>query len=262
MREELLRKEREAVESRAARELAEISAVLVNQLERKNEELEAFSYSVSHDLRAPLRSIDGFSQALVEDHAGRLDARGLDYLRRVRGAAQRMGELIDDLLELSRVGRAELVRGSVDLSDLACRVADELVRKEPHRSVDLVVEPNLLVEGDARLLQVVLENLIGNSFKFTAKTASPKIVVGASRDESTVHFVRDNGAGFNMGYAARLFTPFQRLHHTSEFEGTGIGLATVQRIIARHGGRVWAEGEVGRGATVFFALPAGKVRRP
>jgi DNA-binding response OmpR family regulator len=254
IREQLLRKEMEAMEARAAHELAEARAALVEELERKNKELEAFSYSVSHDLRAPLRSIDGFSQALLEDHAEVLDATGQNYLRRVRAAAQRMGELIDDLLQLSRVARAPLRREHVDLSGLARTVVAALHRTAP-REVDVIISDDLAAEGDVGLLQIVLENFIGNSWKFTANAIDPTIEFGANgKGESTIYFVRDNGAGFDMIYANKLFAPFQRLHSEAEFPGTGIGLATVQRIIERHGGSVWAESEVGRGATFFWTL--------
>jgi signal transduction histidine kinase len=227
------------------------------QLQEANKELESFSYSISHDLRAPLRSIDGFSQALVEDCADKLDPKGLDYLHRVRSAAQRMAELIDDLLHLSRVGRAELHRGPVNLSEIARSVAAELQRAAPDRHVDVVIEEGLVIDGDSRLMRVALENLIGNAWKFTAKVEKPRVEFGSSRTpDRLAYFVRDNGAGFDMTYADKLFRPFQRLHLASEYEGTGIGLATVHRIIDRHGGRVWAEGEMGRGATMYFTVPS------
>ncbi|MBI4469344.1 MAG: response regulator [Acidobacteria bacterium] len=259
IREELLRRAREAAEARAAREFAETRAALVEELERKNNELEAFSYSVSHDLRAPLRSIDGFSQALLEDYATLLDQKGKDYLRRVRAAAQRMGELIDDLLQLSRVGRAELNRDRVSLSDLARAVAMELRKMEPDRHVELRIEDGLVAQADSQLIRVALDNLLGNAWKFTAKVAEPRVEFAAEpRDGGTVYFVRDNGAGFDMNYAEKLFRPFQRLHGEAEFPGTGIGLATVQRIVDRHGGRIWAEGTIGCGATFYFTLPPGR----
>ncbi len=256
IRETLLQKEIEATEARGARELAHTRAILVAELERKNKDLEAFSYSVSHDLRAPLRGIDGFSQALLEDYASILDGRGQDYLRRVRAAAQRMGELIDDLLQLSRVGRAALHRQAVDLSALAREVAGELRRHDPGREVGIEVEDGLALDADRQLLRIVLENLLGNAWKFSAKVDQAAIEVGAtSSPGGEVYFVRDNGAGFDMGYAEKLFRPFQRLHSVADFPGTGIGLATVYRIIDRHGGRVWAEGAVGAGATFFFSIP-------
>jgi two-component system, NtrC family, sensor kinase len=254
-RDQLLRRELEVAEARAARELAEARADLIGELERKNRELEAFSYSVSHDLRAPLRSIDGFSQALLEDHLERLDAEGQAHLHRVRASAQRMGELIDDLLELSRVSRAELHRTPLNLSALAKEVLLELQRREIERAVVLVIPTVLDAQADPRLLKIVLENLLGNAWKFTRKTAAPRIEVGTVHsDDGPAWFVRDNGAGFSMSYADRLFRPFQRLHTEADFPGTGIGLATIQRIIDRHGGRAWAEGEVDRGATFYFTL--------
>ena len=226
------------------------------QVEAANKELEAFSYSVSHDLRAPLRAIDGFSQALLEDYADLLDDQARDHLNRVRGATQRMGLLIDDMLTLSRVTRVEMWRKTVDLSALAADVLGELQKSEPGRKVDWRIESGLIAQGDAQLLRVALVNLLGNAWKFTGKTVNAKIEFGAMRnaDDATEFFVRDNGAGFDMAYAGRLFGAFQRLHLTSEFPGTGIGLATVQRIVHRHGGRVWAEGAVGKGATFYFSL--------
>ncbi len=255
IREELLRKELEAAEAEAARELAEARAVLLEELERKNRELEAFSYSVSHDLRAPLRSIDGFSHILLHEYAGKLDADAQHYLHRVRAAAQRMGNLIDDLLQLSRVSRAELRHEQVDLSGLAWSVAAEFQRCDPDRRVDVEIEDGLLVQADSRLMKIVLENLLGNAWKFTSKIQSARIEFRAhDSPEGQTYFVRDNGAGFDMSYAERLFRPFERLHSEAEFPGTGIGLATVHRVIERHGGRVWAEGAVGGGAAFFFTM--------
>ena len=257
IREQLLQKEVEVVAANSARELAETRATFVVELERKNSELEAFSYSVSHDLRAPLRSIDGFSQLLLDKHAGNLDAEAQEYLRFVREAAQRMGELIDDLLLLSRVGRGELSRDRIDLSSIARVVAEELKKNDPDRQVILCIQDQLLVEADGRLMRVAFENLIGNAWKFTAKVSEPRIEVGAyQKGVDTVFFIRDNGAGFDMKYAENLFRPFQRLHSESEFPGTGIGLATVHRIIDRHGGRVWAESAVGQGTSLYFTIPA------
>ena len=257
-REQLLEKELEAAEARSAKDVAEVRAALVEELELKNKELDAFSYSVAHDLRAPLRSIDGFSQALLEDYADKLDDTGQQYLRYVRESAQQMAELIDNLLDLSRITRSELVRGALDLTSIAHEVTGRLRRQNPKQDVSTVVADGLLAEGDARLLTVVFENLLGNAWKFSSKRADATIEVGAvDRDARRAFFVRDNGAGFDMAYAAKLFGVFQRLHSSAEFEGSGIGLATVQRIIHRHGGRVWAEGEVGRGATFFFTLEGG-----
>lgn len=257
IREEILRKELEASEARAARELAETRAALVEELERKNGELEAFSYSVSHDLRAPLRIIDGFSHALLEDESDKLGPKGRHDLQRIRNAAQRMGQLIDDLLQLSRVTRADLRRTPVDLSEVARTVAAELHLREPGRNVAVQIGPGLVVDADARLMRVLFDNLIGNAWKFTSKVSDARIEVDVlERDGGAVYYVRDNGAGFDMEYGERLFSPFQRLHSEVEFPGTGIGLATVRRIVDRHGGRVWAEGAVERGATFFFTLPS------
>ncbi len=220
-----------------------------------NRDLEAFSYSVAHDLRAPLRSIDGFSQALLEDCAGKLDEEGKTYLQNVRESAQQMAQLIDDLLGLSRVSRAELRRSRVDLADIARTVLKRLQRDHPDRAVEAVVAAEAADAGDERLLAIALENLLGNAWKFTGNRPRARIEFGQQRQTGhPVYFVRDNGAGFDMAYAQKLFGVFQRLHSASEFEGTGIGLATVQRIIHRHGGRVWGEGEVGRGATFFFTI--------
>jgi PAS domain S-box-containing protein len=208
------------------------------QLETANRELETFSYSVSHDPRAPLRSIDGFSQALLEDCGDRLDAQGQDFLQRIRDAAQRMSRLIDALLELSRVTRAELQREPINISALAAAVVAELRRQEPERRVEVIIAPAQSVSVDARLVQVVLENVLGNAWKFSAEKPQARIEFGVQTeaDSTAAFFVRDNGAGFDMQYADKLFGAFQRFHRTSEFPGTGIGLATVQRIIHRHGG--------------------------
>ena len=225
------------------------------QLEAANVELDAFAYSVSHDLRAPLRSIDGFSQALLEDYAGQLDAAGQDYLQRVRAATQRMATLIDDLLDLSRVTRSEMTIAPVDLSELARELATEFTSGDPERHVEIVITPDVAVRADRGLLRVVLQNLMGNAWKFTGKRSDARIEVGVvAADGERAYYVRDNGAGFDMAYASKLFGAFQRLHRVTEFPGTGVGLATVQRIIHRHGGRVWAESAVGRGATFYFTL--------
>jgi signal transduction histidine kinase/ActR/RegA family two-component response regulator len=235
------------LEERVAERTAELAAV--------NKELEAFAYSVSHDLRAPLRSIDGFSQVLLEEYDDGLDADGQNYLRRVRAASQRMGELIDDLLRLSRVTRAEMIREKVDLSALAQEVAAQLQETQPERQVEFVIAEGLVANGDARLLRVVLENLLGNAWKFTGKQTCARIEFSCTEtDGKPAYFVRDSGAGFDMAYADKLFGAFQRLHSTAEFEGAGIGLATIQRIIHRHGGQVWAKGAVGQGATFYFTL--------
>ena len=225
------------------------------ELEIANKELETFSYSVSHDLRAPLRGIDGFSQALQEDYEQQLDDTARDYLRRIRAATHRMGELIDDLLNLARVTRAEIHRESIDLSRLANEVAQELRSSDPQRAVALKIAEGMKAEGDTRLVRVALQNLIGNAWKFTSKREQAEIEFGEkTANGNRAYFVRDNGAGFDPSYASRLFGPFQRLHPANEFPGTGIGLATVQRIVHRHGGTVWAEGLVNRGATIYFTL--------
>jgi signal transduction histidine kinase len=241
---------------RAATELAETRAALLADLARQNKELEAFSYSVSHDLRAPLRSIDGFTKALVEEYADKLDPQGMAYLGRVGAGARRMGELIDDLLLLAQVSRAGLNRVQVDLADIARDVERELRAGDPERVLDLNVQERIGVDADRRLMRVLFDNLLGNAWKFTSKTARPRVEVGqTARGGQVVCFVRDNGAGFQMDYVEKLFRPFQRLHRESDFPGTGIGLATVQRIIERHGGEVWAEGSVGGGATIYFTIP-------
>ncbi|HEY4056352.1 MAG TPA: PAS domain-containing protein [Kofleriaceae bacterium] len=219
--------------------------------EAANKELESFSYSVAHDLRSPLRGIDGFAQALSEDYADKLDDAGQRYLQRVREAAQRMALLIDDLLALSRVTRAEFVPQRVDLSSIATSVLSSLARTEPDRSVETVIEPALMTDGDPRLIAIAFENLLGNAWKFTSKTPNARIHVGRAEGR---YFVRDNGAGFDQQFAHKLFGTFQRLHSENEFPGTGIGLATVARIIERHRGRVWAEGTPGEGATFYFTL--------
>jgi len=226
------------------------------QLLTVNQELEAFSYSVSHDLRAPLRGIDGFSQALLEDYDDKLDESGKKMLRRVRIASQRMAQLIDDLLNLSRVTRYEMHATSVNMSLLARSIANDLQKAQPQRRVVFKATDGLTAYGDPRLLRIMLENLLSNAWKFTSKCEHVEIQFGADYDEGKPgFFVRDNGTGFDMAYADKLFRPFQRLHAITEFEGTGIGLATVQRIIHRHGGRVWARAVVGQGAVFHFTLP-------
>ena len=227
-----------------------------NDADVANRELEAFSYSVAHDLRAPLRSIDGFAQALVEDYGNVIDERGQKYLRFLRESAQQMAQLIDDLLTLSRVTRSELERERVDLSRLARVAINKLRTSQPDRQVEVIIADGMEAEGDARLLAIVFDNLASNAWKFTSKKRGPvHIEFGTlDKDGQLVYFVRDNGAGFNMAYAGKLFGVFQRLHTTKEFEGAGIGLATVQRVVRRHGGRVWADGEVDRGATFYFTL--------
>jgi two-component system NtrC family sensor kinase len=237
----------DSLEHRVAERTAELTAT--------NSELEAFSYSVSHDLRTPLRSIDGFSQALLEDYGEKLDSTGQEYLRRVRAATQRMGQLIDDLLGLSRTTRTKMEVQDVDLSGLVEAVAADLKQRQPERQTEFAIAPGAMVKGDGKLLRIALENLLGNSWKFTAKQPQARIEFGVTQsDGKPAFFIRDNGAGFDMAYADKLFGAFQRLHKTDEFEGSGIGLATVQRVIHRHGGRIWAEGAVGKGATFYFTI--------
>jgi PAS domain S-box-containing protein len=224
-------------------------------LKLSNRELEAFSYSVAHDLRAPLRGINGFASAVLEDWGSKLDDEAREYLQRIGAASQRMGELIDALLALSRVSRVQIQRETVSLSRIAESVMKMLRSNQPERSVDFESGSDVVGYGDPALLRAVLENLLGNAWKFTGTRPSGRIAFGASRENDVlVYFVKDNGAGFDMAYAEKLFAPFQRLHTAEEFAGTGIGLATVQRIIQRHGGRIWAEGTVGQGAVFHFTL--------
>jgi signal transduction histidine kinase len=225
------------------------------ELEVANKELAAFSYSVSHDLRSPLRAIDGFSQVLLARYSSKLDHQGRHYLERVRSGTQRMAQLIDDLLSLSQITRGSLNRERVDMSDVARKIFIELGRREAGRKVDCHVSDGLVVYTDPGLLAVMLENLLGNAWKFTSQQPTARIDVGKDeREDPTVFFVRDNGAGFDMEHAKKLFTPFQRLHSEAQFEGTGIGLATVHRVVTRHGGRVWAKALPGQGATFFFTF--------
>jgi light-regulated signal transduction histidine kinase (bacteriophytochrome) len=226
------------------------------ELETVNKELEAFSYSVSHDLRAPLRTIDGFTHALLEDYDQHLPEEGQNFLTRIRTATRRMAELIDALLSLAGVTRKSLERVSVDLGALATKIFAELQSQQPDRHVSCSISEDLIVNGDRQLLQIALENLIGNAWKFTAKWEDAHIEVGIQEDiGEQIYFIRDNGAGFNMDYKDRLFGAFQRLHSMAEYPGTGIGLATVQRIIHRHGGRIWAESTIGQGTTFYFTIP-------
>jgi light-regulated signal transduction histidine kinase (bacteriophytochrome) len=253
-----------------ARKLAELEISRLNaelerrvqertaQLEATNQELEAFAYSVSHDLRAPLRSMRGFSEVLLESHTDQLDAEGQALLRRACESSNRMSRLIDDLLKLSRVGRCDLHWEPVNLTALAEGIFAELRKSDPGRAVEVVIGPNLQAEGDEHLLSLMLDNLLRNAWKFTGQRADARIEFGFTAEPEPAFFVRDNGVGFDMKYADKLFGVFQRLHSADEFPGTGIGLATVQRIIKRHRGRVWAAGVVNQGAVFYFTLPEAR----
>ena len=250
---------------RAEQEILRLNAELetrvkerTTELQATNAELEAFCYSVSHDLRAPLRSIDGFSQALLEDFPKDVPEEAKRYLGRIRSSTQRMGQLIEDLLNLSKVSRGELARREVDVSELARQVVADVQSRDPQRQVEVSVWEGMQANADPRLLRAAFENLIGNAWKFSAKAEQPRIEIGLMRDGEGggTFFVRDNGAGFDMRYAAKLFGAFQRLHSANEYQGTGIGLATVQRIVHRHGGRIWADAKPGKGAVFFFTLAA------
>jgi PAS domain S-box-containing protein len=245
--EEELQKLNTELERRVRERTAELEAV--------NNELDAFSYSVSHDLRAPLYTIDGFSRALLEDHSGNMNTEGRDYLVRINLASQRMGELIEDLLKLSRVTRQEMYREKLNLSKLASSYLTMMQEQDPKQQVECIVAPGIVVMGDVSLLRIALENLLSNAWKFTKNTKQVRIEFGASQqDGRTVFFISDNGAGFDRTYEDKLFKPFQRLHNRDEYTGTGIGLSIVSRIIHRHGGEIWANGEVGQGATFYFTL--------
>ncbi|MCX8036672.1 MAG: ATP-binding protein [Candidatus Sumerlaeia bacterium] len=245
----------EAEVRRLNEELEERVRLRTAELESANKELEAFAYSVSHDLRGPLTNISGYCRLLEEDYGKQMDDVFREYLQRIEGAAERMGQIIEDLLKLSRVTRSQMKRETVHLSDLVREIAAELKMREPQRNVAFTIAEDVVVQGDMRLLRVALENLLSNAWKFTRAVPHAQITFGVmARDGKPVYFIRDNGAGFDMKYAHNLFVPFQRLHSASEFPGSGIGLATVRRIIDRHGGKVWAEGEVGKGATFYFTL--------
>jgi signal transduction histidine kinase len=243
---------------RAEDDIRKLNSQLVQrsaQLEASNKELEAFSYSVSHDLRAPLRGIDGFSQAVLEDYDEKLDESGRSYLRRVRAASQRMSQLIDAMLNLARLTRAEIHSQTFDMSGMVRAVLDDFQKMEPDRQVECIVANNVFATADPQLLRAVLENLLGNAWKFTRQQEHPRIEFGYGQYKGqAAYFVKDNGAGFDMTYGHKLFGAFQRLHAYTEYPGVGVGLATVHRIIQRHGGQIWAEGAVGKGATFHFTL--------
>ncbi len=255
LRDELMRRELAEAQERAARELAETRAALVEELEWRNRELEAFSGSVSHDLRGPLQIITGFVEELLEESDPPLDGPTRHGVERIAVAAERMRDLVDSLLRLARASRGELRRERFDLTDTAWQVIKEVSARTPQRQVDCTVEPGMVADGDAALVRVVLENLVGNAFKYSGRTAAPTVRVGATPDG---FYVRDNGAGFPAGKQDELFRPFARLHSPAEFPGTGIGLTTAHRIVERHGGRIWAEGAPGRGATFWFTLPSAE----
>jgi light-regulated signal transduction histidine kinase (bacteriophytochrome) len=227
----------------------------MQELMASNQELESFCYSVSHDLRAPLRSLDGFSLALLEDYGEDIDDLGKDYLRRLRASSHQMSQLIDGLLKLSRITRAGLHRQPLDLSAIARRALNQQLRSDPGRDISVEIQDGMSVYGDPELIAIALNNLLGNAVKFTSKTLEPMIRMSQeTQDDSRIFCIRDNGAGFDMAYADKLFGAFQRLHSSEEFEGTGIGLAIVQRVIQRHGGKIWAESQRGKGAAFFFTL--------
>ena len=255
---ELERLQHVAAIERLNAELERRVAERTAQLLASNTELEAFSYSVSHDLRAPLRAIAGFSRALEEDYRAQLDETGRDYLRRIQSGSKRMGDLIDDLLNLARIGRSELRLRRVDLTVLARQIGAEIAAQNRH-AVDFTVTPGLTARADSDLMRVALTNLFDNAWKYTRHAAQPRVeftrLPAAAENDETIFMVRDNGAGFDMRYASKLFGAFQRLHHVDDFEGTGIGLATVRRILHRHGGRIWAEAAPGEGARFYFSLP-------
>jgi len=255
IRVEIARRQKEEDIRELNRELEQRVQERTAQLEATNRELDAFAYSVSHDLRAPLRAIDGFSEALLDEYQDRLNEEGKTYLRYLQEGSREMSDLIDGLLKLSRSTRGGIAPEPVDLSALAATVSEALRKAAPERRVEVTIAPDVMAVADPRLLRVVMENLLGNAWKYTGRTAEPRIEFGVEDQEGqSVYFIRDNGSGFDMDYADKLFLPFQRLHDVSEFAGIGIGLATVERIIRRHEGRIWARGAVGEGATFYFTL--------
>lgn len=228
---------------------------LVRDLEAANKELESFVYSVSHDLRAPLRTINGFSEIVLQDYKDKLDNTGKEYLNRIKEATKRLNQLVDDMLKLFRIIKTEVNREDVNLSDMAQSIYDDLRQSQTNRSVEFIVTPQLLVNGDRQLIQILMRNLLENAWKYTSKCPNARIEVGfVTENGKKAYFVKDNGAGFEMKYADRLFLPFQRLHSDQEYAGNGIGLSIVQRIVQRHGGEVWAKAKVGEGATFYFTL--------
>jgi signal transduction histidine kinase len=248
-------RQREDELNRHRNHLEELVEQRTHELSRVNKELEAYSYSIAHDLRAPLRAVTSFSQILLDDAAEKLDSDQRDSLQRVVNASKHMADLIDDILELSRITRKELQREQIDLSGLVRDILEELRRADPVRKLTATIADGVTVEGDAKLLRVALENLLGNAWKYTAKVEQPSIEFGTTtQEEKTVFSLKDNGVGFDMRYVDKLFHPFQRLHNSQDYEGTGIGLATVQRVVQRHGGQIWASGEPGKGASFYFTL--------
>ncbi|HEX7474685.1 MAG TPA: ATP-binding protein [Dehalococcoidales bacterium] len=254
--EELVRSNKELEKEIAERrKLEESLRKYAVDLEAANKDLESFSYSVAHDLRAPLRGMSGFSSALLEDYADKLDEQGKEYLNNIRQSSKQMAQLIDDLLKVARVGRVELSIDKINLSDMVGSIAGELKLLEPERQAEFIVSPDINASGDPNLVVILLRNLLDNAWKFTAKCAGTRIEFGVSPQGSTaVYYVKDNGVGFDAQYSNKLFKPFNRLHSEAEYPGTGIGLAIVQSIVRRHGGRVWAEGSIGKGATFYFTL--------
>ena len=252
-------KEREDAEEEVVKLNKELER-RISELEELNVDLESFSYSVSHDLRSPLLVIQGFSQLLAEDYAETLGNKGADFLQRIVASSTRMSQIIDSLLTLSQVAREEIHDEEVDLSEMASTVAVELSKSTPKNHVEVVIEKGVKARGDARLLRIVMENLLGNAWKYTSKQPNPRIEFGMLKenDESIIYYVRDNGVGFDMAYKDKLFMPFERLHPRDEYPGTGVGLATVKRIVHRHGGRVWAESGVGDGAVFYFGPLNGR----